>query len=328
MHGELEKLFESAVLTETEAKNALTHITEGSYNDSQITAFLATFLIRPITVEELRGFRNALLAVCEKVDLKKYRPMDLCGTGGDGKNTFNISTLSALVVASLGVPVAKHGNYGVSSVSGSSNVLEYHKVFFPNTPQEAEEQLIASNLCFLHAPKFHPAMKAVASIRKQLGVKTFFNMLGPLVNPAEPTIQCTGVFHQSLGRLYHYLLQTESNQYSVLHDYNGYDEISLTASVKVFSNNGEKVLNPSDFLTKKVKSEDIFGGKDLASSAAIFLQVLKGKGTEAQNNVVIANSALALQTYHNHLTLAECLGLTKEALLTQKAYKVFQTLKS
>jgi anthranilate phosphoribosyltransferase len=328
MYTELNKLFEAAPLSEVEAKTALTKITEGAYNESQVAAFLATYLIRPITVEELSGFKNALLDVCEKVDLKKYQPMDLCGTGGDGKNTFNISTLSAFVIASLGVPVAKHGNYGVSSVSGSSNVLEYHNIFFPNTAKEAEEQLVASNLCFLHAPKFHPAMKAVASIRKQLGVKTFFNMLGPLVNPAEPNIQCTGVFNQSLGRLYHYLLQTESKQYSVLHDYSGYDEVSLTGTVKVFSNNGEKVLDPADFNTQFIRPEEIFGGDDLDSSSAIFLDVIQGKGTKAQNSVVIANSALALQTYHNHLTLSECVELTTDALLTQKAYKVFQTLKS
>src|SRR5258705_5292421 len=227
------------------AHQVLLDLTSGKYNPSQISAFMTIYMMRSITVDELQGFRDAMLELC--IPVKFDAPvMDVCGTGGDGKNTFNISTLSSFVVAAAGQPVAKHGNYGVSSVSGSSNVLEYFGYKFSNDHAGLERSLEQANIFFMHAPLFHPAMKNVAPIRKELGVKTFFNMLGPMVNPAFPPRQLVGGFSLELSRHYGYLYQHTQKEFLILHDLQGYDEISLTGPFKVFSNEGEKMMEPSD----------------------------------------------------------------------------------
>lgn len=323
----LEKLYQHKTFSKEEAKAILKAITEHKFNDAQLASFLTAFIMRNITLEELEGFREALLELCIPVDLKAFDPMDLCGTGGDGKNTFNISTLSSFVVAGSGIPVAKHGNYGVSSVSGSSNVLEAMGITFNNNENQLQEQIGKANICFLHAPLFHPALKAVGGVRKQLGVKTFFNILGPLVNPAHVNVQSTGVFNMEIGRLYHYLLQESSDRFSVIYALDGFDEISLTGKTKITRKQGEQLLAPQDFGFSQLAYKELAGGNTIEEAAHIFKNVLKNKGTEAQNQVVIANAATAIQTYKN-CSLVEAKALAEESLYTGKAMHSFEILKS
>ena len=324
----LEKLYQHHILTKEEAKQILTDIDLEKYNPFQIASFLTALIMRKITVEELKGFRAALLELMVEIDLKAYHPMDLCGTGGDGKNTFNISTLTAFVVAGAGVPVAKHGNYGVSSISGSSNVLEFLGIKFKTTQQEIEQQMEVANICFLHAPLFHPSLKYVAPIRKQLGVKTFFNMLGPLVNPARPKVQSTGVFNLELARMYQYLLQEDDTiKFSIIHSMDGYDEIVLTNSTKIISTQSEQTVDASYFGFDVIQPHEIFGGNSIEEAADIFMNIIKGNGTTAQNNVVLANAAIAIQTYYQHLTIEEALAKAHHSLFSLKAKQTLEKLK-
>lgn len=275
--------------------------------------------MRNITIEELRGFREALLELAIKVDLSDYNPMDVCGTGGDGKNTFNVSTLTSLIVAGAGIPVAKHGNYGVSSISGSSNVLEAMGVVFQTDEDKLKQQLDTANICFMHAPLFHPAMKFVAPVRRELGVKTFFNMLGPLVNPARPKIQMTGVFNMELARMYHYLFQEENMQYAIVYGLDGYDEITLTSDTKILTGEEEYITNAAAFGFESVSQQEIHGGDTVEESAAIFKNILDGNGSQAQNSVVLANAATAIQTYHPNLDITTALEKASSSLFDGKA---------
>ena len=281
--------------------------------------------MRNITVGELEGFRDAMLELCVPVEFDGFDVIDLCGTGGDGKNTFNISTLASFVAAGADVKVAKHGNYGVSSVSGSSNVLEYFGHKFTNDIDALKKQMDESNICFLHAPLFHPAMKNVAPIRRELGVKTFFNMLGPMVNPAKPQAQMVGVFSLELQRLYGYLYQQTDKRFAIVHALDGYDEISLTGDFKMITDEEEAVASPNSLNMKTLKQADIFGGDTLEEAAKIFEQVISGEGTEAQNNVVVANAAMAIKTY-KEIELEEALDQAKTSLESGKALQVFKQL--
>lgn len=321
----LNRLINHETITKEEAKNVLVNISKGAYNSSQIASFLTVYMMRTITVEELEGFRDALLDLCIAVDFSAYNTIDLCGTGGDGKNTFNISTLSSFVTAGAGINVTKHGNYGVSSISGSSNVMEYLGIKFSNDKEFLQRCLDEAGICVLHAPLFHPAMKNVAPIRKELGVKTFFNMLGPMVNPSFPKNQLVGVFNLELARLYGYLYQKTDKKYTILHALDGYDEISLTGKTKVISTSSEAMLSPEDFSVSKIKQEDIFGGDTVKASADIFVNVISGKGTEAQNNVVSANAGMAIATVKN-LTPQQGFELAKESLLSGKAKEKLEKL--
>ncbi|WP_405413547.1 anthranilate phosphoribosyltransferase [Maribacter sp. Asnod1-A12] len=314
MKETLNKLINHEILSKEDAKRILVNIAKGDYNTSQIAAFLTVYMMRSITIEELEGFRDALLDLCLAVDLSAYNPIDLCGTGGDGKDTFNISTLASFVTAGAGVKVTKHGNYGVSSKCGSSNVMEFLGIKFSNDAGFLEKCIDEAGICVLHAPLFHPAMKNVAPIRKDLGVKTFFNMLGPMVNPAFPKNQMVGVFNLELARMYGYLYQKTDKNFTVLHALDGYDEISLTGSTKTISNHTESMLKPSDFGVKQIKQSDIVGGDSIDTSAQIFLNVLQGRGTEPQNNVVCANAGIAIATVNN-LTPLESFEKAKESLL-------------
>ena len=296
----------------------LINISKGDYNQSQIAAFLTIFMMRTVTLEELRGFRDALLELCIPVDLAAYNPIDLCGTGGDGKDTFNISTLSSFVTAAAGVPVAKHGNYGVSSACGSSNVLESLGVKFSNDVDFLERAIATTGICVLHAPLFHPAMKNVAPIRRELGVKTFFNMLGPMVNPAFPKNQMVGVFNLELLRLYNYLYQDSDKNYSIVHDLGGYDEISLTNTVKIVSNHSEVLFSAENLGLQNNTQDAIFGGNTVAEASKIFKTIISGNGTDAQNNVVCTNAGLAIATAKK-ITHVEGYELAKEALFSGKA---------
>lgn len=325
MKETLNKLINHDILSKEDAKQILVNIAKGDYNTSQIAAFLTVYMMRSITIEELEGFRDALLELCLAVDLSAYNPIDLCGTGGDGKDTFNISTLASFVTAGADVKVTKHGNYGVSSKCGSSNVMEFLGIKFSNEAGFLEKSIDEAGICVLHAPLFHPAMKNVAPIRRELGVKTFFNMLGPMVNPAFPKNQMVGVFNLELARMYGYLYQNTDKKFTVLYALDGYDEISLTGNTKTISNTSEGMLKPEDFGVKQIKQSEIVGGESIEESAQIFLNVLQGRGTEAQNNVVCANAGIAIATVKN-LSPKEGFEQAKESLLSGRGLKALKKL--
>jgi anthranilate phosphoribosyltransferase len=322
----LNRLINHEMLSKKEAKNVLVNISNGSYNPSQIASFLTVYMMRSISIEELSGFREALLELCIRVDLSAYNTIDLCGTGGDGKDTFNISTLASFVSAGAGVKVAKHGNYGVSSISGSSNVMEKLGVKFSNDNDFLEKCIDQAGICILHAPLFHPAMKNVGPIRKELGVKTFFNMLGPMVNPSFPKNQLVGVFNLEQARMYGYLYQNTDRNFTILHSLDGYDEISLTCPTKFISNTQEGVLNPTDFGVRQLLQSEIEGGKTIEESAEMFQNIISGKGNEAQNNVVCANAGIAIATV-TKCTPLEGFELAKESLLSGKGLVALNKLK-
>jgi anthranilate phosphoribosyltransferase len=317
MKNILNRLINHEILSKEEAKNVLVNISSGSYNPSQISAFLTVFMMRSISIEELAGFREALLELCIRVDLSDYNTIDLCGTGGDGKDTFNISTLASFVAAGAGIKVAKHGNYGVSSISGSSNVMEKLGVKFSNDNDFLEKCIDKAGIAILHAPLFHPAMKNVGPIRKELGVKTFFNMLGPMVNPSFPKNQLVGVFNLELARMYGYLYQNTPVNFTILHSLDGYDEVSLTGPTKMITGTQERMLNPADFGVRLLEQSEIEGGKTIEESAEMFMNIISGKGNEAQNNVVCANAGIAITTV-TKCTPLEGFELAKQSLLSGK----------
>jgi len=326
MKSILNQLFDHQKLTKEQAKEVLINISQDKYNTSQLAAFISVYLMRNISVDELAGFRDALLDLCIKVDFDGLPIIDLCGTGGDSKNTFNISTLSSFVVAGAGYHVAKHGNYGVSSISGSSNVLEYFGFKFTNDTDVLRKQMDAANIAFLHAPLFHPALKSVGPIRKELGVKTFFNMLGPLVNPAQPQHQSVGVFSIKLARLYQFLHEDSFKKYAIIHAVDGYDEVSLTGPVKLITNQAEQLVDSAYFGLSEYQQEDIFGGDTIKEAAEIFINILENQGTQAQNDVVIANAALAIQCFDQSKDIKDCVAEAKASLLNGKAKRSFQNL--
>ncbi len=321
----LSELIEHRSLSKDTARQVLVELASGKHNPSQMSAFMTVYMMRAITIDELQGFRDAMLELC--VPIRFDEPvMDVCGTGGDGKNTFNISTLSSFIVAAAGQPVSKHGNVGVSSICGSSNLLQHFGYEFTNNVDELRKSLDRANIFFMHAPLFHPAMKNVGPIRKELGVKTFFNMLGPMVNPAFPPRQLVGVFSLELARQYGYLYQNSKKDFVVLHDLQGYDEISLTGPFKIFTNSGEKILEPSDLGLPQVRADELSGGETIEESASIFLNILEGKGTEAQNAVVIANAGMALYTGHQKEGIKSAIDKARESLVSGKALSTFKKL--
>lgn len=319
------ELIDHRSLTKEAARNVLVELASGKYNPSQMAAFMTVYMMRSITVEELQGFRDAMLELCVPVRFDKP-VMDVCGTGGDGKNTFNMSTLSSFVVAAAGQPVAKHGNYGVSSACGSSNLLEFFGYKFTNNIDTLKRCLDEANICFMHAPLFHPAMKNVAPIRKELGVKTFFNMLGPMVNPAFPSRQLVGVFSLELARQYGYLYQDTDKNFVILHSLDGYDEVSLTGPFKFFYNGGEKVVEPMDLGLPKLKYDDIRGGATVEESSKVFIDILEGKGSAAQNAAVVANAGMALYAGSQKEGIPAAMHRAKESLQSGKALKAFKKL--
>jgi len=321
----LNRLIAHETLSKDEAKQILKQISTEDFSDVQIASFLTVFMMRNITLEELEGFRAALLELCHVLDFSAFDPIDLCGTGGDSKNTFNISTLAAFVTAGAGVHVAKHGNYGVSSVSGSSNVLEYLGLRFKQDESFHKRCLEQANICILHAPLFHPAMKSVAPVRKSLALKTFFNMLGPMVNPCQPQKQLVGVYSLQLLRLYSYLYQKHHKAYAIVHALDGYDEISLTQSAKVVTHQKDMILNAEDFGLKSQQPETIFGGNTVKEAAEIFMNVLNNKATTEQLNAVYANAALAISISKN-LELKPAFEEAKMALESGAALQKFKTL--
>ena len=317
----LNHLLGHGTLSRSEAKGILTRIAKGEVNDAQVSAFLTVYMMRSITVEELGGFREAMLELCVPVNLSEFDPIDLCGTGGDGKDTFNISTLASFVAAGAGVKVAKHGNYGVSSVSGSSNVIERLGGVFTSDQEMLRRQIETSNICFMHAPLFHPAMKHVAPIRRDLGVKTFFNMLGPMVNPAFPKKQLVGVFSLELARLYGYLYQQTDKKFTILHSLDGYDEVSLTGMTRMIDRRGEWLLSPQDLGLPTVNQEDLHGGKTVDEAVALFVKILKNEGTPQQTAAVLANAGMAIRTSRPELSLTDAVDTARESLASGAAHK-------
>lgn len=329
MKAILNKLYNHERLSKAEAKQILIDIAASKYNDAHLASFMTVFMMRPITVDELSGFRDALKELAIKVDLSDFNTIDIVGTGGDGKDTFNISTLTSFIVAGTGQKVAKHGNYSVSSKSGSSDMLESFGYNFTNDENTLKEHLEKANICFLHAPKFHPAMKAVGPTRKALALKTFFNMLGPLVNPSSPKNHMLGTFNLEIARLYNYILQGEKDiNYGIIHALDGYDEISLTSGFKFFTKNGEQIINPEDFGQKRIQQSEIFGGDSVADAAKIFKTILDGKGTEAQNNVVLTNAAFALKIVDDALSFNDAFEKAKQSLFNKKAKECLNNLVS
>jgi anthranilate phosphoribosyltransferase len=290
----LQYLFEHKTLSRAQAKEVLVQISQGVYNEHEVTSFVTVFLMRSITIEELMGFRDALLSLAVKVDLGVDNAIDIVGTGGDGKDTFNISTLACFIVAGAGQPVVKHGNYGASSVSGSSNVMEQLGYTFKNDQTQLAKEVKEAGICFLHAPLFHPALKSVGPIRRNIGVRTFFNMLGPIVNPAQPKFQLIGVYNLEMARIYNYVLQSLGKEFTLINSLDGYDEISLTTDTKIVTNKGEFTLSPYALGKKRVMQADLTGGATVEEAASIFKNIIQGKGTWSQNAVVLANAAMAL----------------------------------
>lgn len=319
----LNQLFNHQSLTRKEAAEVMTNIAAGKYNEAQIAAFISVYLMRSIELEEVIGFRNALLDLAIPMDLSEFDALDIVGTGGDGKNTFNISTCSCFAVAGAGYKVAKHGNYGATSVSGSSNVLEYYGAKFTTDINVIKKSLDDSGFAYLHAPLFNPAMKNVAPVRRNLGVRTFFNVLGPLISPVQPKYQSLGVFNLKMMRLYNYIYQNLGVQYSIVHSLDGYDEISLTDSCKVMSNMGEVIYTPEQLGFKTLKQEDLWGGDTVDEAAKIFMNVLENKATAAQRDAVIINSAFAIQTRSPYKPLEQCKAETIDSLLGGHAKQAF-----
>lgn len=320
----LYRLFEHQYLGREEARQILQNIAEGRYNDAQIASLITVFLMRNISVEELTGFREALLEMRVPVDLSEYRPIDIVGTGGDGKNTFNISTTSCFVVAGAGYPVVKHGNYGATSVSGASNVMEQHGVRFTADVDRLRRSMDLCRIAYLHAPLFNPALKAVAPIRKNLGVRTFFNMLGPLVNPVIPAYQLLGVYNLPLLRLYNYTYQESGTRFAVVHSLDGYDEISLTADFKVAMPEKEKLYTPETLGFSRCTEADLDGGTTPQEASRIFDAVLANTATRAQTDCVIANSAFAIQVICPEKKIEACIAEARESLESGNALKTFE----
>lgn len=324
----LNRLYEHDKLSRDEARQILIDISNGAYNHMQVAAFTTVFNMRPITLSELQGFRDALLELCVPLDFNGAETLDIVGTGGDGKNTFNISTTSAVVLAGAGYKVTKHGSYGVSSSVGSSNVLMALGYEFTNDSDTLRRQLDEANMCFLHAPLFHPAMKEVVPVRKDLGTKTFFNMLGPLVNPLQPKYQLFGTFSMELSRMFQYIMQHTGRRFAIVYALDGYDEVSLTGDFKLRTNDSERIVTPRDLGLERVQPEELHGGETAEEAAQIFTNVLQNKATTAQQNVVIANAGLAIQLIHPEKSLEDCLAEARESIESGRAHDGLQRLVS
>jgi anthranilate phosphoribosyltransferase len=322
----LERLFNHEELDRAQTRQLMLEIIEEKYNESQIASLLTVYRMRPISIEEFAGFRSALLELMKRIDYDQSEIIDMCGTGGDGKNTFNISTLASVVVAGAGYKVAKHGNAAVSSVCGSSNVIQGMGYQFSNENEVIQKQLDKYNLTFMHAPLFHSALKPVGPVRRALGFKTFFNMIGPLVNPAQPEHQVAGVFSLEVMPFYKSLMEEEGKKFSIIHGLDGYDELSLTGTTKIITEEGDHLLDPEDLGRKKLNPEDIFGAETISGSIDIFNTILSGEGTSAQNEVVLTNAAIGIQVFNRNKSFSDCYDEAKTSLLSGNAKRNLENL--
>lgn len=324
MQQVLKQLIEHRSLSKEQAKEIILGIGEDNYAAPEIVGLMVALQTRTLTLEEIKGFREALLELSIQPKIDPVNAIDLCGTGGDGKNTFNISTTTAFVLASMGYRVIKHGNYGVSSLCGSSNVLEELGVNFTADSTELNNQLTKTNLCFLHAPLFHPVMKKVAPLRKELGIPTFFNIMGPLVNPVQPDFQLTGTFNLNIARLYHHVLQSERKNYNVIYSLDGYDEISLTGDTRVFGKYEDYIFNANKLDLDPLNSEDLYGGSTVKEAGTILTNILKGKGTQAQHHVIASNVTNAIRIFDIKLETQDIFNTTLAHIQSGKAFTHFQ----
>ncbi|CAH1002171.1 Anthranilate phosphoribosyltransferase [Neolewinella maritima] len=323
----LNQLYARAPLSRQSAYQTLLRIANGEAAEPEIAAVVSAINMRPPYLSEIQGFRDAMLELAVPLDLEGRRTIDIVGTGGDGKHTFNISTLSCVVVAGAGYPVSKHGSYGVSSKVGSSDVLLALGYEFSNDRDRLLSDLDRAGICFLHAPLFHPAMKNVVPVRKALRVRTFFNLLGPLINPALPAYQLFGTYDRSVSRVYDYILQAESDRaYCIVHALDGYDEVSLTGGASVRGRRMQGVLYPADFGLPILRPEELYGGETPEEGRAIFLQVLEGTATSAQQAVVCANAGLAIQVIHPERSLIDCVAEARESIVSGRARGVLRKL--
>lgn len=320
----LKRLFNHEELSCEEACQLLQDITAGRYHEIQIASLLTVFQMRGIKVEELIGFRNALLSTRIPVDLSAYRPIDIVGTGGDGKNTFNISTCACFIVAGAGYPVAKHGNYGATSISGASNVMECYGIRFTNEQDKLLRSMEKCGMVYMHAPLFNPAMKTVAPVRKAMEVRTLFNLLGPLVNPCLPAYQLLGVADLTQMRLYTNTLQRLGVGFAVVNNLDGYDEISLTDEFKVMTNRYETIYKPSELGFDIVRQEELFGGNTPQEAARIFDNVLHNCATKAQTECVLINASFAIQAMEPLKPIEECVAIARESLQSGKALRTLK----
>jgi anthranilate phosphoribosyltransferase len=321
----LNQLFEFKNLTQAQAKDVMLQIGKANYNEVEIAAFTTVFLMRTISIDELMGFKEALLEMALPINLQA-EAIDIVGTGGDGKNTFNISTLASFIVAGTGEKVAKHGNYASTAVTGSSDVLQSLGLHFTNDVSVLQKQIDEANICFLHAPLFHPALKTVANMRKQLGIRTLFNLMGPLVNPVKTSSILLGVYNAEIGRLYNYVMQQEAKNFCIVNSLDGYDEISLTTDTKVITQHGEKIYTALELGKRMVMPTDILGGATPEEAGKIFIKILQGQGTWAQNAVVLANAAMALQATGKFNNYDSCYNMAVESLEAGKALQSFKKL--
>ena len=315
----LTRLFNHEELTAEESKQILLNISREMYSEAQIAALLTVFQMRSITVDELAGFREALMETRLPIDFAPYRPIDIVGTGGDGKNTFNISTCASFVVAGAGYKVAKHGNYGATSVSGASNVIEQHGVRFTNNPDILKRSMEECNIAYLHAQLFNPAMKFVGPVRKALGVRTLFNLLGPLVNPCQPAYQLLGVADLAQMRLYTNVFYRLGIDFAVVNSLDNYDEISLTDEFKVMTNRYETIYKPSELGFSLARQEELYGGNTPEEASKIFHNVLENKATKAQTDCVLINASFAIQAMEPAKPIEECVAIARESLESGKA---------
>lgn len=318
MKNILHKIINRAQLTKDEAYQCMLAIGNAELHDAQTVAVMAGIQMRGLQLDELNGFRQALLELALPMKFDIGDSIDVCGTGGDGKNTFNISTSTAFVLASMGYKVVKHGNYGVSSLCGSSNVLESLGYTFTNDKDALQRQLDNANICFMHAPLFHPALKAVAPLRKALGIATFFNSMGPLVNPAHPTHQLSGTYSLELAKQYQHVLRSDRENFTILHGMDGYDELTFIGATRILGKERDEIIGNSPIATN-IQLQQISGGETVQESAAILVNVLQGKGTEQQNIVLAGNVALALQTFDPEKSFETAFAQAYEAILSGNA---------
>ena len=324
----LKQLFDHVPLNKEQAQYVMIQMSQGAYNEHELSAFMTVYLMRSITIDELTGFRAALIELAHKVKLEQDQLLDIVGTGGDGKNTFNISTLACFVAAGAGAKIAKHGNYGASAISGASNVMEKLGYTFTNDSNILRKQINEAGICFMHAPLFHPALKTVAPIRKSLAVRTFFNMLGPVVNPAFPSAQLLGVYNLEMARIYTYLLQQIASRFTIIHGMDGYDEISLTVDTKVITQDGESVKSPLSLGDMIVQPVELEAGNSIDNAVKTFLHILEGKGSKVQEQVVIVNAAMGLQCAGLYDHYDDARMAATESLQSRKAYHTLKKLLS
>ena len=318
------KLIEGATLSREETHDIMLNMTKEQYNEQQIAALLMALQMHGVTVDELLGFRDGLLETGKYVDLSDYNTLDIVGTGGDGKNTFNISTCSAFVIAGAGYKVTKHGNGGSTSVSGASNVLMEHGVKFTDNIDQLKHSLDEAGICYFHAPLFAYGMKFVGPTRKALQVPTCFNLLGPLVNPCHPKNSLHGTANQAQLRLYTNVHQRIGDNYGVLTSYDGYDEISLTSGFKFCTNLFEKVYTPKDLGFNYIRPEEIYGGSTTQEAKQLFDSVLEGTATQNQKNVILANAACGISVMNPNLSIEESVAQARESLESGAALRTFK----